>query len=92
MVKDYGVSLKGANASFKREFCLQYGETDFNFLSRLLEEEGLCFHFDHKTDALVISDGLNAGSAAKCKTGMVSGNFPAWEHQYNYITGATTLV
>ena len=91
VVKDYGVSLKGANASFKREFCLQYGETDFNFISRLLEEEGLCFHFDHKSDNLVISDGLNAGSAAKCKTGMVSGNFPAWEHQYNYITGATTL-
>ena len=92
VVKEYGISLKGANAGFKREFCLQYAETDFNFISRLLEEEGLCYHFDHKSDALMISDGLNAGSAAKCKTGLVPENFPVWEHQYSYITGATTLV
>jgi type VI secretion system secreted protein VgrG len=92
VVKEYGISLKGANTSFKREFCLQYAETDFNFVSRLLEAEGLCYHFDHKTDALMISDGLNAGSAEKCKTGLVPDNFSAWEHQYSYITGATTLV
>jgi type VI secretion system secreted protein VgrG len=92
VVKEYGLSLKGANASFKREFCLQYGETDFSFISRLLEEEGLCFHFENKSDALIISDGLNAGSATKCKTGMDVGSFYTWEHQYNYITGVTTLV
>ena len=32
----------------KREYCVQYRETDFNFVSRLLEEEGICYFFKHK--------------------------------------------
>lgn len=31
----------------KRDYCVQYRETDFNFVSRLLEEEGLCYYFEH---------------------------------------------
>ncbi len=31
----------------KREFCVQYRETDFQFVSRLLEEEGITYLFDH---------------------------------------------
>lgn len=30
-----------------RDFCVQYRETDFNFACRLMEEEGLCYFFDH---------------------------------------------
>lgn len=30
-----------------REYCVQYRETDFNFLSRLMEEEGIFYCFDH---------------------------------------------
>jgi type VI secretion system secreted protein VgrG len=32
----------------EREFCVQYRETDFNFVSRLLEEEGIYYFFVHK--------------------------------------------
>ena len=32
----------------KREYCVQYRETDFNFVSRLMEEEGIYYYFDHK--------------------------------------------
>jgi type VI secretion system secreted protein VgrG len=32
----------------KREYCVQYRETDFNFVSRLLEEEGICYFFKHE--------------------------------------------
>ena len=44
-----------------REFCLQYRETDFAFLSRLMEEEGMYYYFNHApddnpADLLVISD------------------------------------
>ncbi len=43
-----------------REFCLQYRETDFAFLSRLMEEEGMYYYFyhdpDEPLDLLVISD------------------------------------
>jgi type VI secretion system secreted protein VgrG len=31
-----------------RDYCVQYRETDFNFVSRLMEEEGICYYFDHK--------------------------------------------
>ena len=31
-----------------REYCVQYTETDFNFISRLMEEEGIFYYFEHK--------------------------------------------
>jgi type VI secretion system secreted protein VgrG len=31
----------------KREYCVQYRETDFNFVSRLMEEEGIFYYFEH---------------------------------------------
>jgi type VI secretion system secreted protein VgrG len=30
-----------------RDYCVQYRETDFNFVSRLMEEEGICYYFEH---------------------------------------------
>ncbi|MBI1322097.1 type VI secretion system tip protein VgrG [bacterium] len=31
----------------KRNFCVQYRETDWDFASRLMEEEGICYYFKH---------------------------------------------
>ncbi|HTT60516.1 MAG TPA: type VI secretion system tip protein TssI/VgrG [Bryobacteraceae bacterium] len=45
-----------------REYCVQYRETDFNFVSRLLEEEGI-FYFFEQTEAkhtLVLGDDATA--------------------------------
>jgi type VI secretion system secreted protein VgrG len=41
-----------------RPYCVQYNETDLAFVSRLLEEEGLRYHFENSesTCLLVISD------------------------------------
>ena len=37
-----------------REYCVQYGETSLHFISRLCEEEGLYFYFDHFKDRHVL--------------------------------------
>lgn len=42
----------------KREYIVQYQETDYNFISRLLEHEGIHFHFAHRDgrDVVVFGD------------------------------------
>ena len=40
------------------EYCVQYRETDFNFVSRLMEQEGMYYYFTHEDDKhiLVLAD------------------------------------
>lgn len=53
---DYSVRLSGTYEA--RDYTVQYRETDFNFISRLLEEEGICYFFEHedKKHTLVLAD------------------------------------
>jgi type VI secretion system secreted protein VgrG len=41
-----------------REYCVQYQETDLNFVSRLMEFEGMCYFFDHEggEETLIVTD------------------------------------
>ena len=57
---DYSLNLTGAYAP--REYCVQYNETDFAFVSRLLEEEGIFYFFTHvdQTHTLVLADSNDA--------------------------------
>lgn len=43
----------------KRDFCVQYNESDFAFVSRLMEAEGIYYFFSHTADkhTLVLFDG-----------------------------------
>ena len=45
--KDFRLSLKSSYP--KLEYCVQYRETSFNFVSRLMEEFGIFYYFDHST-------------------------------------------
>jgi type VI secretion system secreted protein VgrG len=53
---DYRISLHESYE--KRDYCVQYRETDFNYISRLLEDEGICYFFDHEDGkhTLVLAD------------------------------------
>ena len=54
--KDYRLKLQGSYS--KRDYCVQYRETDFNFVSRLMEEEGIFYFFEHEDGkhTMVIGD------------------------------------
>ena len=45
-----------------REYCVQYRETDFNFVSRLMEEYGIFYFFQHEQGkhTLVLGDDPSA--------------------------------
>jgi type VI secretion system secreted protein VgrG len=54
------------NHTYKpREYCVQYRETDFNFVNRLMEYEGIFYFFEHEKTkhTLVIADSSNAHKA-----------------------------
>jgi type VI secretion system secreted protein VgrG len=57
-------TLKLTKGYEPREFCLQYRETDFAFLSRLMEEEGIFYYFWHDPndhmDLLIIGDAASS--------------------------------
>lgn len=44
-----------------RDYCVQYRETDLAFVSRLMEEEGLFYYFEHTVDnhVLTIADNVS---------------------------------
>ncbi len=47
VLKGFDVDFQLAGTYEPRDFCVQYRETDFNFISRLMEEEGINYFFKH---------------------------------------------
>lgn len=60
---DYKLKLTGTYREW--EYCVQYRETDFNFISRLMEQEGIYYYFEHTDGAhtLVLADSPSAHEA-----------------------------
>lgn len=57
---DYEEAL---NSNYREwDYCVQYRETDFDFLSRLMEQEGIYYYFKHENGKhrLVLSDGYSS--------------------------------
>jgi type VI secretion system secreted protein VgrG len=48
----YRLSLSGNYAP--REYCVQYRESDWAFICRLMEAEGIAFHFEHTSSGHVL--------------------------------------
>jgi len=57
---DFEDSLSGNYREW--EYCVQYRETDFNFVSRLMEQEGIYYFFKHENGkhVLVLADSASA--------------------------------
>jgi len=78
-----------------REYTVQYRESDFQFVSRLLEEEGIFYFFSHESGkhTMHIADAANAyvgcdESEAHFYDGGRSGDqLTEWSHEYNMIPG-----
>jgi type VI secretion system secreted protein VgrG len=53
---DFRIKLSGSYE--KRDYCVQFRETHFNFVSRLMEEEGIFYYFEHERGkhTLILAD------------------------------------
>ncbi len=64
VIGEYGLSIADRTAqSYKPlDYCTQYSESDFHFVSRILEESGICYWFEHtdQDNKIVLGDGRNA--------------------------------
>jgi type VI secretion system secreted protein VgrG len=62
----YGdVKLSLSDNYAARDYCVQYRESDFDFISRLMEQEGIYYFFTHtnSTHTMVLADAPDAHSA-----------------------------
>ena len=64
VLADYPFPVKKKLSDTYKEigYCVQYNETDFNFLSRLMEQEGIYYYFEHDDGqhTLVLADYISA--------------------------------
>jgi type VI secretion system secreted protein VgrG len=63
--KDQGFTdfdLRCTKSYAKREYCVQYRETHLNFVTRLMEEDGIFYFFEHtpKKHTLVLADATSS--------------------------------
>jgi type VI secretion system secreted protein VgrG len=99
--KDYKLSLNGDYPPL--EYCVQYRETDFNFISRLMEQNGIFYFFQHEKGkhTMVIADSSSihepcpGQESAGCN--LVSGGLDAddvvnsWNIEQELRTGKYTM-
>lgn len=82
-----------------REYCVQFNESDLNFVSRLLEEDGIAYFFAHQDDAHILKIVDDNQSFPDCKEtdltysqgSHLAANISRWEHAYAYRKGVWTL-
>ena len=86
----------------KREYCVQFRETHFDFITRLLAEEGIYFYFRHDQSQheLIMTDHVTGGFDCRdaevqllsnLSQPEITDNLTAWQHQYEYTSGKYSL-
>jgi type VI secretion system secreted protein VgrG len=102
-IRDYDFGpVIGAKAV--REYCVQYNETDLDFIFRLLEEEGWTWWFRHEPGedgasgrhVLVVADGPHAWTPGDepeiryATTNVDLNNVTAWTRRFSFLPGRLT--
>jgi type VI secretion system secreted protein VgrG len=91
---DYEASLTGTYE--KRDYCVQYRESDLDFVQRLLEEEGIFYFFRHEETkhVLVLADDKSAyqdcdEAEVKFSDGQLDeAHIVDWTHRFEFRPGA----
>ena len=98
---DFRQQLQGSYPA--REYCVQYAETDFNFVSRLMEEEGIFYFFEQSEQkhTLVMADAPSAIAACPFRSNIrfqaSAGTYEdestvfSLEQEYEVQTGTTAV-
>lgn len=93
---DYDIRAKGGK---RREYCVQYGESDLQFVARLMAEDGFSYYFKHneRKHTLVVVDqpsGFERSTTEGITYSRDSGGeneISKWERDYEMQIGAWTL-
>lgn len=100
--KDLGFTdydFSGLSGSFaKRVYTVQYRESDFDFVSRLMEDEGIFYYFKHEADRDLMCMANHTGAYQQAKHSSVRYVGPqsfrevdddllSWQHRYEYRSG-----
>jgi type VI secretion system secreted protein VgrG len=61
-------SVQTSNTYEPLEYCTQYRETDFDFISRLMEQHGILYYFAHSTDDHTLTLQDTSSKLSDCPT------------------------
>jgi type VI secretion system secreted protein VgrG len=93
---DYEINLQQQHPP--REYCVQYRESDFDFASRLMEEEGIFYYFRHEDGKHVLVLADHKGAYFDCKENSVDyptdwgsrslrDHLTSWVHEFSFRPG-----
>jgi type VI secretion system secreted protein VgrG len=101
-ISNYKNSLSGTYSP--RDYCVQYRETDLNFVARLLEQEGISWYFTHENGkhTLVLTDQTKSAPESpqtpvswlgSPPEGGIAGQTSIWSFDYrnSVLTAKSTL-
>lgn len=83
-----------------RDYCVQYRESDFEFISRLMEEEGIFYFWEHEKGkhTLVLSDDKSCYQTCQESripvipgTSGIKAAIKSWTHHYQFCSGKWSL-